>query len=201
VTDPTHEPASEPPPWRLTLEHGDRLEVRPPSDTDGGTSEPHIVLTLRPYRATELGVVLDRYNRLAGIFAESSDIWTEESLSRGLRDAPAAVRGKATTQPSPSKVGAAERGRAMVVLQQARPELTHDQLVAVVDATAWWLDSDEDYKATDLLQSVASTEVSSEVYMTLLDWKPPAPPTPSTDEGRPGFGSRGYPNPGAGRRM
>jgi hypothetical protein len=174
VTDPTHDAAPNPQPWQLTLEHGDRLEVLPPAPD---RPEAQVVLTLRPYRATELGIVLDRYNRLAGIFAESSDIWTEDSLSRGLRDAPAAASGKSTTQPSPSKVGAAERGRAMVLLQQARPELTHDQLVAVVDATAWWLDSDEDYKANDLLDSVASTEVSRDVYMTLLDWKPPTPPT------------------------
>jgi hypothetical protein len=178
MTDPTHGPAAQQPPWQLTLEHGDQLEVRPPTDTDGGPSEPQVVLTLRPYRATELGVVLDRYNRLAGIFAESSDIWTEDSLARGLRDAPAVVGGQASREASPSKVGAAQRGRAMVVLQQGRPELTHDQLVAVVDATAWWLDSDEDYKATDLLESVASTEISSEVYMTLLDWKPPAEAPP-----------------------
>jgi hypothetical protein len=173
VTDPTEDAVLQPPPWRLMLEHGDRLEVLPPA---AGRPEAQVVLTLRPYRATELGIVLDRYNRLAGIFAESSDIWTEDSLSRGLRDAPAATSADAATQPSPSKVGPAERGRAMVLLQQARPELTHDQLVAVVDATAWWLDSDEDYKATDLLDSVASTEVSSGVYMTLLNWKPPAPP-------------------------
>jgi hypothetical protein len=141
VTDPTHDTAPEPPPWRLTLEHGDRIEVRPAEDTDGGSSEPQVVLTLWPYRSAELGVVLDRYNRLASIFAESSGIWTEKSLARGLRDAPTIVDGHAS-----------------------------DQLVAVVDATAWWMDSDEDYKATDLLESVASTEVSSDVYLTLLDW-------------------------------
>jgi hypothetical protein len=171
MTDPTEDAVPEPPPWRLTLEHGDRLEVLPPAEPD--RPEAQVVLTLRPYRATELGIVLDRYNRLAGIFAESSDIWTEESLSRGLRDAPAAAGRKAATS-SPSKVGATERGRAMVLLQRARPELTHDQVVAVVDATAWWLDNDEDYKATDLLDSVISTEVSRDVYMALLDWKPPA---------------------------
>lgn len=174
MTDPTEDPVPEPLPWRLTLEHGDQLEVLPPAAPD--RPEAQVVLTLRPYRATELGIVLDRYNRLAGIFAESSDIWTEDSLSRGLRDAPAAVGRDATTASAPSKVGAAERGRAMVLLQQARPELTHDQLVAVVDATAWWLDSDEDYKATDLLDSVTSMEVSRDVYMTLLAWKPPPPP-------------------------
>ena len=132
MTDPTQAELPHPP-WKLTLENGDRLEVRPPDEIGGGKSESRIVLTLRPYRAVELGQVLDRYNRLAAILAESSDIWTEESLSRGLRDARAAIRSEA----SPSKVGAAERGLAMVILQQARPELTHDQLVAVVDATAW----------------------------------------------------------------
>lgn len=182
MTDPTEDAVPEPAPWRLILENGDRLEVQPPEEIGGGKSEPRVVLTLRPYRAQELGQVLHRYNRLAAIFAESSDIWTEESLARGLRDAPAAIGGRATTQPSPSKVGAAERGRAMVMLQEARPELTHDQLVAVVDATAWWLDSDEDYKATDLLGSV-SPEVSTEVYMALINCKPPSstPPANPTD--------------------
>lgn len=135
------------------------------------------MLTRRPYRAAELGTVLDRYNRLAGIFAESSDIWTEESLARGLRDAPAATEAGTGVRTSSSKVGAAERGRAMVILQQARPELTHAQLVSVVDAAAWWLDKDEDYKATDLLDSVASTDVSGDVYATLLAWKPPSAPS------------------------
>ena len=174
MTDPTQHDRPEAPPWRLTLEHGDRLEVQPAAEVDEQDGESRIVLTLRPYRAAELGTVLDRYNRLAGIFAESSDIWTEESLARGLRDAPAATEAGTGVPTASSKIGAAERGRAMVILQKARPELTHAQLVAVVDAAAWWLDKDEDYKATDLLDSVASTDVSGDVYATLLAWKPPS---------------------------
>jgi hypothetical protein len=72
VTDPTHDAPPEPPPWRLTLEHGDQLELHPPAEAQDGSSEPEIVLTLRPYRAAELGVVLDRYNRMAGIFGRWS---------------------------------------------------------------------------------------------------------------------------------
>ena len=183
MTDPSHNDRPEPPPWQLTLAHGDRLEVQPPVGREETDAEPRIVLTLRPYRAAELGTVLDRYNRLAGIFAESSDIWTEESVARGLRDAPAAVVGRPDSRSTASRVGDAERGRAIVLLQRSRPELTHDQLAAVVDAVAWWLDNREDYKATDLLESVVSAEVSSEVYATLLAWKPPA--TRPTRPGEP----------------
>lgn len=61
MTDPTEGPVPEPPPWQLILEHGDRLEVLPPVEPD--RPEAQVVLTLRPYRATELGIVLDRYNR------------------------------------------------------------------------------------------------------------------------------------------
>lgn len=160
-------------PWRLTLTEGDLLEVRPAPTPD---TAPQIVLTLPPWRAWDLSTALDRYNRLAAIFTEASDISTEDSLARALGDARAAAIGR-TNDPRPtSKVGPTERGRAMVILQRTRPELTHDKLVAIIDATAWWLDNQQDYKATDLLDALVPTEVSGEVYMTLLDWKPPAEP-------------------------
>ena len=57
MTDPTQNDRPEPPPWQLTLAHGDRLEVQPSAESTD--TEPRIVLTLRPYRAAELGTVLD----------------------------------------------------------------------------------------------------------------------------------------------
>jgi hypothetical protein len=57
----------------------------------------------------------------------------------------------------------------MVQLQEARPDLTHDQLVAVVDAAAWWFENDEDYKVVNLLESVLPDNAASgAVYLTLL---------------------------------
>lgn len=114
--------------------------------------------------------MLDRYGRIARIFQEPSDVWTEDSLVRGLRDAAAAVNGPSTVRPqTPSRVGDAERGRAMVHLQNARPELTHAQMAAVVDAAAWWFDNGEDDKVVDLVDAVATDErLGSEVYVALL---------------------------------
>jgi hypothetical protein len=178
MSNPT-DPDSPAEPWRLTLTEGDLLEVRPAPAP--GTA-PQVVLTLPPWRATDLSATLDRYNRIAAIFAESSDIMTEESLARALGDARAAATGRSDGVRAASKVGPAERGRAMVVLQRARPELSHDKLVAIVDAVSWWLDNQQDYKATDLLQALVPDEVSGEVYLTLLDWKPPAEPPQRPNE-------------------
>jgi hypothetical protein len=152
-------------PWRLVLTEGELVEVRPAPTPD---TKPQIVLTLPPWRASDLSVTLDRYNRLAAIFAESSDIMTEESLARALGDARAAATGPSDAVRPASKVGPAERGQAMVVLQQARSDLSHDKLVAIIDAAAWWLDNQQDYKATDLLEALVPAETGAEVYMILI---------------------------------
>src|SRR3954452_4199266 len=144
MTDPTDVTSSEH--WRLRLNDGDTLEIQP-ARAGEGDGQPEIVLTMPAWRAHDLATVLDRYGRIARIFQERSDVWTEDSLVRGLRDAAAAVNGPSTVRPQrPSRVGDAERGRAMVHLQNARPELTHDQMTAVVDAAAWWFDNGQDDK-------------------------------------------------------
>jgi hypothetical protein len=81
----------------------------------------------------------------------------------------------------PSRVGDAERGRAMVQLQNARPELTHAQMAAVVDAAAGWFDAGEDDKVINLLDAVATDErLGGDVYVALLG------PTKLTEVPRPG---------------
>ena len=156
--------------WRLRLSEGDTIELRAAPGSGDGKTEPEITLTLPAWRARDLATVLDRYARIVRIYQESSDVWTEDSLVRGLRDAAAAATGPADGAPqAPTRVGAVERGHAMVQLQEARPELTHDQLVAVVDAAAWWFDNDEDYKVIDLLDAVIPGDgASGTVYLTLL---------------------------------
>lgn len=152
------------------LTEGDLIEVRP-SPAPG--TAPQIVLTLPPWRAWDLSTVLSRYNRIAAIFEESSDTMTEESLARALTDARAAAVGPPEAVPPVSKVGPAERGGAMVVLQRGRPELNHDQLVAVVDAAAWWLDTGEYNKASDLLEASAPDEVAAHALQVLIGLTPP----------------------------
>ena len=168
MTDPTDVTSSAR--WRLRLSDGDTIELRPAPESGDGQRQSEIVLTMPAWRANDLATVLDRYARIARIFQESSDVWTEDSLVHGLRDASAAATGTSGAAPGePARVGAVERGRAMVQLQQARPDLTHDQLVAVVDAAAWWFDNGEDYKVTDLLDSVLPDDgASGAVYLTLL---------------------------------
>ena len=173
MTDPTHARDPHPEPWRLVLTEGDLIEVRPAPAP--GTA-PQIVLTLPPWRAWDISTTLHRYNRLAAIFAETSDISTEDSLARGLADARAAAVGPPETPSPTNKVGPVERGDAMVILQQARPELSHDKLTAIVDAVAWWLDNGEDYKASDLLEALVPTEVGGQAYLALVGWRQPAEP-------------------------
>jgi hypothetical protein len=126
---------------------------------------------LRPWRAHDLSGVLERYNRMVSIFDDAGEgIWREQSLARGLRDA----RGAATRRPAASadaatRVGEAQRGTAMVLLQAARPELDHDQLAAVVDAAAWWLEKGADLAATSLVSAVTDRATAGHVHTTLID--------------------------------
>ena len=67
----------------------------------------------------------------------------------------------------------------MAVLQEARPELSHSKLVAIIDAAAWWLDDGMDLMAMDLLSAVDES-VGAALYFTLLGRgelgdPPPAP--------------------------
>ena len=167
MTDPTDVTSSEH--WRLRLDDGDLLEIQP-ARTGEGDGKPEIVLTLPAWRAHDLATVLDRYGRIARIFQEHSDVWTEDSLVRGLRDAAAAVNGPSTVRPQrPSRVGDSERGRAMVRLQDARPELTHDQTAAVVDAAAWWLDNGDDDKVASLVEAVViDARLGRDLFAALL---------------------------------
>ncbi len=163
---------------------GDSLEVQPARASGEGDGKPEIMLTMPAWRAHDLATVLDRYGRIARIFQERSDVWTEDSL---VRDAAAAVNGPSTVRPQrPSRVGDAERGRAMVHLQNARPELTHAQMAAVVDAAAWWFDNGEDDKVVNLLDAVATDErLGGDVYEALLG------PTKLTEVPHPGVEADG----------
>jgi hypothetical protein len=167
VTNPIHDP---PEPWRLVLTEGELLEVRPALRTD---TKPQVVLTLPPWRALDIATTLGRYNRVAAIFADSRDPMTEESLVRALSDAHAVALGPFEPLPSATKVTSEQRGSAMVVLQRGRPELSHDQLVAVVDAAAWLLDTHEYDKASDLLRVSASDEAAMHALQILEGFTPP----------------------------
>jgi hypothetical protein len=108
---------------------------------------------------------------MVSIFDDAdAGIWREQSLARGLRDARgAATRRPAASADGPTRVGEAQRGTAMVLLQAARPELYHDQLASVVDAAAWWLEKGEDVAATSLVSAVTDRTTAGHVHTTLVD--------------------------------
>jgi hypothetical protein len=69
-------------PWQLHLDHGDHLTVHP-----NEAGDPEVVLTLSAWRAHDLATTLDRFNRLAAIFDETTGISTEPGLAQALTTA------------------------------------------------------------------------------------------------------------------
>ena len=55
----------------------------------------------------------------------------------------------------------------MDVLQEARPELSHSALSAVVDAAAGWIEQQRDNRAVDLLNTVVP-DAGTAAYFALL---------------------------------
>ena len=89
MTDPTHDQVQDRPPWRLVLDEGERLEVRP-----AAAGLPMVTLVLPALRAADLGQVSDAYTRMAAIFTDVSQVsGIESSLARALTDAFAVARG------------------------------------------------------------------------------------------------------------
>lgn len=166
MTDPIHATDEDPAPLRLVLDEGERLELQPADRGTGGQAE--VVLRMPAWRAADLARVLSAYSRMSAIFMETSQVSTiEASLARALKDAAAAARADGGPPVKPSKIRDEDRLKAMSVLQAARPELGHSQLVAIVDAAAWWLDNDMDHLASELL-GVVEDDLAMELYFTLL---------------------------------
>ena len=169
MTDPTHADRQDQAPWRLALDEGERLEVRLAAGSpERLTGQPEVVLAMPAWRAADLGRVMDAYTRIAAIFTEASQVnGVEASLARALGDAAAAARGEDKASRTDSKVEARHRLRAMAVLQEARPELSHSKLISIIDAAAWWLHQGLDDMALELLTTVEET-VGTTVCLTLL---------------------------------
>jgi len=183
VSNPTQSQSPDPARWQLVLDEGEHLDVRliPPS---GPSGRADVEVRMSAMRAADLSRVLSGYSRIVAIMTETSEVSsTEDSLARGLRDAAAVARGTQAEPVAPTRIGSAQRLKAMAVLQQARPELSHSKLMAVVDAAAWWLTDDEDDMAMDLLDAV-TPEAASTAYFTLLGRdKPGSAPAVEPDPG------------------
>jgi len=126
------------------------------------------VLVMPAWRAADLGRVMDAYSRIAAILARTSEVsGTEASLAQGLGDAAVAARGEDKGPRADSEIGAGNRLRAMALLQEARPELSHSQLIAIIDAAVWWLHEGIDDMALELLTCIEERAATT-VYLTLL---------------------------------
>ena len=178
MTDRTQDPVQEQQPWRLVLDEGDRLEVQPTGESESGRAE--VALFMPAWRAADLSRVMDAYSRMAAIFTSISEVsGTESSLARALRDAADAASGGAEVPPGRSKIGGGHRLKAMAVLQDARPELSHSRLVAIIDAAAWWLDEGMDNMAIELLSAV-DERIGTAVYCALAGRPAPGQPQPAS---------------------
>jgi hypothetical protein len=65
------------------------------------------------------------------------------------------------------------RLRAMAVLQEQRPWLSHTALIGVVDAAARWLDEQQDDLARGLLEAAGGDGAGAHAWLILLDLDQP----------------------------
>lgn len=170
MSDPTEQRRSAPDAWRIVLDEGEQLRVRPAPP--GARAE--VELRLPASRAVDLAGVLAAYTRMAALMAESSAIsGTEDSLARALKDAAVVATGRQPAEEGDLRVTTTGRLRAMALLQEVRPQFSHSKLVSVIDAAAWWLEAGQDFMASDLLDAVADEEHGSVLHRTLLQGDAP----------------------------
>jgi hypothetical protein len=141
MPDPTQ---FDPNPIRVTLDHGEVVEL------DGGTlvldggESPSVVLRLAPWRARSVARVLQEWSSLSRIFHHTARPNLDElDLSRTLVLAAAALgddEEPITRSPRGSR-GITDRQRlaAVAVLGEREAQLSAVQRLALVDAAAWWL--------------------------------------------------------------
>jgi Transposase IS116/IS110/IS902 family len=91
---------------------------------------------------------------------------TEAALSSALRGGRLLVEERRSAG---GRVGTGARLRAMAVLQEARPELTHAALLGVVDGAAAWLDQDEDDLAAGLMEAAGGEAAGRRAWRQLVD--------------------------------
>jgi hypothetical protein len=161
---------------RVTLDHGEVVEL------DGGTlvldseESPSVVLRLAPWRARSVARILEEWSSVSRIFHRPTRPHLDElDLSRTLELAASALgdgnepiahfsRG---TRTIPNR----QRLAAVAVLGERETQLSAVQRLALVDAAAWWLaepNGGEEF-AYALLAASCSAEVNTEhVYLALI---------------------------------
>jgi hypothetical protein len=171
MTNPTDDPAARR--LRIELDEGEVLEIDGSTIYDRGAQRgvPVVVLRLPSFRAHALSHVLSIWTQLVDLVEEVRHIsGTEDSLARGLHEAAAVLDDPAALADSlyrHSTVRSGERLAAMGELQHARSDLTHSELIAVVDAAAWWVDQDDHEEVWALFSAVVGHRQAQAAYDAL----------------------------------
>jgi hypothetical protein len=173
--DPMSEPTQfDPDRIRVTLDHGEVVEL------DGGTlildgeESPSVVLRLTPWRARSMARVLQEWSSVSQIFRHPTRPQLGElDLSRTLELAAAVlgddgepiIRSARGSRVIPHR----QRLAAVAELGKREAQLSAVQRLALVDAAAWWLSepNDGEQLAYALLAASCSAEITTEhVYLT-----------------------------------
>jgi hypothetical protein len=174
---------------RVTLDHGEVVEL------DGGTlvldseESPSVVLRLAPWRARSVARVLEEWSSVSRIFHRPARPHLDErDLSRMLELAASALGDDNEPIPRFSRgtrtIPHRQRLAAVAVLGEREAHLSAVQRLALVDAAAWWLSEPNggEELAYALLAASCSAEVTTEhVYLALIT---PADEPEDQSEGR-----------------
>lgn len=161
---------------RVTLDHGEVIELDGGTLTVNADELPSVLLRLTSWRARSMSRILAEWSAMSRIFARSARPHLDElALSRALELA-AATLGEGDepvirSPRGPRTVSQHQRLTAVAVLGDREPHLSAVQRLALVDAAAWWLTdpSGGEELAHALIAATCTAEVSTEhVYLALI---------------------------------
>jgi hypothetical protein len=183
MPDPTH---FDPQQIRITLDHGDAVELDGGTLTIAGELSPSVVLRLAPWRARLLSVVLSEWSAASKIFATPPlRGLTEMDLARVLELASAVLGAEdPIAEPerhkTPGSVPSSARLAAVAVLNERESRLSAIQKLALVDAAAWWLGettADGPRLAQALLEAACTSGLAAQdAYIALIQPPPSQQP-------------------------
>jgi hypothetical protein len=161
---------------RVTLDHGEVVELDGSTLVLEGEESPSVVLRLTPWRARSVARVLEEWSSVSRIFHRPTRPHLDElELSRTLELAASALGDDNEPIPRFSRdirtIPNRQRLAAVAVLGEREAQLSAVQRLALVDAAAWWLSEPNggEELAYALLAASCSAEVTTEhVYLALI---------------------------------
>jgi hypothetical protein len=160
---------------RVTVDHGDVVELDGGTLVVDGEESPSVVLRLAPWRARSVARVLEEWSAVSRVFYRAPrPVLTELELSRTLDLAASALGDPEPVVPlvrGDRAVPSRQRLDAVVLLTERESRLSAVQRLALVDAAASWLSEPNggEQLAHALLGAACTTEVTAEhVYLALI---------------------------------